>query len=43
MFTTPWACYIPKMTLLAFPQKEPFTKTWKKTSFFGTFNQIADP
>jgi hypothetical protein len=42
LFTTPRACYILKMTFLAFPQKKPLIKTSKKHHFFGTFNQIAD-
>jgi hypothetical protein len=33
MFTNPWACYIPKMTFLAFPQKKPYIKTSKKHTF----------
>jgi hypothetical protein len=41
MLINPWACYIPKMTFLAFPRKRPCIKT-SKTSFFNIFNQIAD-
>jgi hypothetical protein len=33
MLTNPWACYIPKMTFLAFPQKKPCIKTSKNTIF----------
>jgi hypothetical protein len=33
MLTTPWACYIPKMTFLAFPHRKPFIKTSKNTFF----------
>jgi hypothetical protein len=33
MFTNPWACYIPKMTFLEFPQKKPCIKTSKNHHF----------
>jgi hypothetical protein len=33
MFTSPWACYIPKMTFLAFPQKKLCIKTSEKHHF----------
>jgi hypothetical protein len=42
MFATSWACYLSKMTFMAFPQKKPCIKPSKNT-LFGTFNQIADP
>jgi hypothetical protein len=40
MFTTPWACYIPKMTFFAFPQKKPFIKTSKKHSFSAHLTRL---
>jgi hypothetical protein len=33
MFINPWACYIRKMTFLAFPHKKPCIKTSKNTTF----------
>jgi hypothetical protein len=43
MFTTPRACYIPKMTFLAFPQKKPFIKTSKKHPFSANSAKYLTP
>jgi hypothetical protein len=43
MFTTPRACYIPKMTFLAFPQKKPFIKTSKKHPFSAHSAKFLTP
>jgi hypothetical protein len=43
MFTNPWACYIPKMTFLAFPQKKPYIKTSKKHPFSAHSTRLVTP
>jgi hypothetical protein len=43
MFITTWACYIPKMTFLAFPQKKPFIETSKKHRFSAHSTRLLTP
>ena len=43
MFITPGACYIPKKTFLAFPQKKPFIKTSKKHPFLAHSTRLLTP
>jgi hypothetical protein len=43
MLTTTWASDIPKMTLLAYPQKRPLIKTSKKHPFSAHSTRLLTP
>jgi hypothetical protein len=42
MFTIPWACNIPKMTFLEFPQKSLLSKR-RKTAFLAYSTRLLTP